>query len=1717
MSTILHHCKRCGGSLTLNGQEYTCNYCRTKYPAEVAERNTANLQELFDAQKQEIIHNLRRILYDAITTQYISRKEVIRACDDLRVYLPDDFLANFFKIAAGTNVRAINQAICEIDVEEFDEYLEMVLTFLIKSITADNDYLLSLNDLIERAYKKRNLPQLFSKYATMISEQTERVQTGVYETGIPRHVFVAYSSKDMATVIELTEALEAQGITCFVAARNLKHGIGSVENYDAALKEAINNCQSVVFVSSMNSRNFGCDALKIELAYIQATDIQNAPPEYRNNYSAMPHRYKKPRVEYRIEESTRKNIGDTRTDQFFNGYERVYDIDGVLVRLMAQLFPVDEDFSEPASGTTQAPPPPAPEPVPPTPPAPDPIPPTPPAPDPIPPTPPVQDPVPPVYNNNFAQNSGFDSNPASGNMGGSSDSSVGLNLSGISVGGTVTFGNYQQSDYGTSPIEWTVLAKEGNRALLISKYILDCEVYHEDDVDVTWETCTLRRWMNGYFLDKAFTRAEQGKILVSRLTTPNHPTSGTWGGNETFDKVFCLSVDEAIRYFTSDSERQCAPTEYALSKDVFESDGYCYWWLRSPGEQANFATEIRCGGTIRSDGETGTSTNTGIRPAIWVTITPDQAGNSGGQSYSGPVEGFDPNALRVGSTFKFGNYEQGFGVAPIDWIVLANEGNRALVVSMYALDCEVYHPVDTAITWENCSLRRWMNQTFLNAAFTPAEQSKILESYLTTPNHPTAGTYGGNPTTDKIFCLSVDEVSRYFSSDEARKCKPSPYAISKDVFVSGSCAYWWLRSPGEQSNFATEVNSGGGIRTEGETGTSSNTGIRPAMWVALGGASGGMGGGSYGSAQNNAFTGNNPAFGGASAPSAGFNPNSVSIGSTITFGSYNQGGYGKTPIEWLVLARDGDRALVISKHILDCQVYHTRDTSVTWETCSLRQWMNSTFLSNAFSPAEQARIAQSHLFTPNHPTKGTPGGNVTADKIFCLSVDEATRYFTSDSQRSAGPTDYARSLNVFVTGEGKCYWWLRSPGEKSNFATEIRGNGSIRADGETGTSTNTGIRPAMWILANGNASATSTPPQAPMTPPTSGGLDPRMSVGSVVSFGMYPQGGSIPKPIEWLVLANEGNRALLISKHILDCEVYNSDDTSVTWETSTLRRWLNRTFFGNAFSPDEQNAVLQSQLSTFNHPTKGTPGGNATSDKVFCLSVEEATRYFASDSQRSAGPTDYARSKNVFVTSEGKAYWWLRSPGEKSNFATEVRGNGSIRSDGETGTSTNTGIRPAIWVALGASAGSSPVSAPMTPPAFNQTGGYNQTPVGGFDPNSVPLGGYITFGNYDQGYGRTPIEWYVVAKEANRALVVSRYILDCEVYHTSDTPVTWEYCWLRQWMNQTFLNAAFTPSEQARILTSRLTTPNHPVKGTPGGNPTNDKIFCLSVDEANDYFLSDEARRAEATQYALDKDVYVNDGCAFWWLRSPGEQANFATEVRSGGSIRVDGETGTSTNTGIRPAMWIALDASRAQRPSASSASNLRSSAMVGGTVRFGNFEQNGGRSPIEWLVLAREGNRALLITKYVIDCQLYNTSDASVTWETCSLRRWMNTAFLNAAFDTAEQARIISTRLRNPDNPQKRTRGGNDTMDKVFCLSIEEAQRYFNSDAARRATPTQYAKNNDVFVASDGYAYWWLRTPGEQSNFATEIRNNGTIRTEGESGTTTNTGLRPAIWVSLD
>jgi len=185
-----------------------------------------------------------------------------------------------------------------------------------------------------------------------------------------------------------------------------------------------------------------------------------------------------------------------------------------------------------------------------------------------------------------------------------------------------------------------------------------------------------------------------------------------------------------------------------------------------------------------------------------------------------------------------------------------------------------------------------------------------------------------------------------------------------------------------------------------------------------------------------------------------------------------------------------------------------------------------------------------------------------------------------------------------------------------------------------------------------------------------------------------------------------------------------------------------------------------------------------------------------------------------------------------------------------------------------------------------------------------------------------------------------------------------------------------------------------------------------------------------------------------------------------------------------------------------------------------------------KWRLLSVEDGKALIITEDIIERNRFHDKEREpVTWETCKLRKYLNSDFL-LSFTDEEQEKILDSKVINDDNLWYGTNGGNDTFDRIFLLSIEEADRYFgdsgdylnkqrkNSSGGLSDTGDCVfnSYNNDRVASSMGENWpWWLRTPGGDALIASCVDSRGYIIVAPDAAAThPGIGVRPALWIDL-
>jgi len=193
----------------------------------------------------------------------------------------------------------------------------------------------------------------------------------------------------------------------------------------------------------------------------------------------------------------------------------------------------------------------------------------------------------------------------------------------------------------------------------------------------------------------------------------------------------------------------------------------------------------------------------------------------------------------------------------------------------------------------------------------------------------------------------------------------------------------------------------------------------------------------------------------------------------------------------------------------------------------------------------------------------------------------------------------------------------------------------------------------------------------------------------------------------------------------------------------------------------------------------------------------------------------------------------------------------------------------------------------------------------------VKKGDILTFGVYEQDAnvdnGREPLTWRVLKKDNRKLLLITEKVIDVKAFDSTRNANRWADSEIRRWLNDSFMDKAFTAQEKMWILETEHEDRGNDRAGVLGGPSTWDRVFLLDIAESYNLFDSDEDRQGNATEYAKQQGVRINYGHCWWWLRSPGKQLSLASAISYGGSQFLAGEGFNKDDIGVRPAIWIEI------------------------------------------------------------------------------------------------------------------------------------------------------------------------------------------------------------------
>ena len=653
----------------------------------------------------------------------------------------------------------------------------------------------------------------------------------------------------------------------------------------------------------------------------------------------------------------------------------------------------------------------------------------------------------------------------------------------------------------------------------------------------------------------------------------------------------------------------------------------------------------------------------------------------------------------------------------------------------------------------------------------------------------------------------------------------------------------------------------------------------------------------------------------------------------------------------------------------------------------------------------------------------------------------------------------------------------------------------------------------------------------------------KAKIGDEVKLGSYEQDAVLDngnEDIEWIVLDEDNGKKLIISKYILSLRGINSTDNgSITWDKCDLRTWLNDTFLNLAFSEEDQKYILTSTITP--ELVDCNKQAETTYDKIFLLKASEANELISKEKNRMCSPTAFARTQGSTRryskdTKDSEYwYWWTATRYQMRFYLVDPDGNPF-----EFGISMNAlmGVRPALWIDT--SLENDETALPVDTQAFQ----------------NMEIGQSLYYGTYEQNNdisdGSEDIEWLILDKQPGRILVISRYILDARCYNNEITGNPWKSSDIRSWLNNEFLNEAFTKGEQTNIIESNIPAPQNHMSSTDQGGATIDKMFLLDEAEFEEYFElmmpGMWAVRTDFTKGKLTADTWIlrSKGDSWEYDRNPGiwpwnkdiAVINLVAQI-SGNDFIYNG-TEEENENGIRPAMWLKTGTNNNTEPDTDDNEKLiiKSSELeIGSVVNLGRFELDyntfNGYETIEWMVIDKEEGKALLIDKNGIGYYTFSSTleiydrvndkyhKPQFSWENCDLRKGLNNRFYNLAFNSKEKAIILDTVIKNDQYDYDSFThtishiSNDDTVDKVFLLSCEEAGKYFQSDSDRICYP--YSERE----SKEKGAEWITRTTTTDTNPQRKMWSihDGIIGLYSEQlwFGSINGLVRPCIWISID
>ncbi len=874
------------------------------------------------------------------------------------------------------------------------------------------------------------------------------------------------------------------------------------------------------------------------------------------------------------------------------------------------------------------------------------------------------------------------------------------------------------------------------------------------------------------------------------------------------------------------------------------------------------------------------------------------------------------------------------------------------------------------------------------------------------------------------------------------------------------------------------------------------------------------------------------------------------------------------PIKWRVLSVDGFEVFLLADKVLDDKQYHTVLQDVTWEDSTIRSWLNgygvsankqnkdygkNNFIDTAFSEIEQVAIQETKVKNMDNQSFGTMGGNDTLDKVFLLSesevyTDAAKDYgFVShdrilDEARRAKSSVYAKAMGVysqcFESVVGNCIWWLRSPDSISSYAMDVGTEGwksGYNSSVDTGIY---GVRPALnltfaaWTHINtsnfcsyaGTVCSDGTMDEKKPPEKTEDSLsnprivpDSSMEAGQKVTwdcvwFGSYPQAEVVPASEEYTAL---DKKFLQEGDLIQDDELYQKLKSATDWDKQgdveidgEKYRRIKKEDATYVDTDDLVNSYYQWKSEKEYHYFKYQP------IKWRVLSVDGSEAFLLAD--QALDDKQY-HTVNENVTWEGSTIRsWLNGYGESANLQKKDYGSSNF-----INTAFSSSARTAIKdtkvenkdnLSYGTEGGEDTVDKIFL---LSESEIYT---------DNAKAYGFVSNNDVDDEARRAKSSVYAKALGtwSNGSVDIGncKWRLRSPGIRSGTAAIVYlDGLVISDGENVDFLDYGVRPALNLDLTASSDsgTSKVWSYAGTVCSDGTvNEKVPSDNAPFSNPRIEEDSS---------MEAGQRVTWDCA-WFGSYPQAEVVPAGDDLSDKDLPKQGNLikDSALYQKLQSAAgWdkngdITLDGGKYRK--------IEKKDYNKSTIHYYKYQ------PIKWRVLSVDGSKAFLLADRILDDMPYHTVKEDITWEESTVRSWLNgydasankqkqdyggQNFIKSAFDPFSRSAILVTDVENQDNLSFGTEGGADTKDKVFLLSESEvytdaAKGYGFSVEANLEDEARRAQQADTLMERA----WWIRSPGLQSFYASEVENTGWIYKDGNFDMSRSGGVRPALYLDL-